>query len=109
RLLELGLPGPKEGDPKNGAVNFVLAPDQADLGDEGYSLVVTRDRITITAPKPAGLFYGGVTLWQVMTGRAQQGIGVHVPVLRIVDAPRFKWRGMHLDSVRHFQSVDYIK
>jgi hexosaminidase len=109
RLIQLGLSSPREGDARNGAINFVLAPDQTALGDEGYSLVVRPDRITITAAKPAGLFYGGVTLWQVMTGRAQQGIGVDVPVLDITDAPRFAWRGLMLDSVRHFQSVEYVK
>jgi hexosaminidase len=114
RNITLGLSSPVAGEPRNGAVNFVLVEDPQsaaakDLGDEGYSLVVTTDRITITAAKPAGLFYGAVTLWQVMTGKAQQGIGVEVPALRIVDAPRFKWRGLMLDSVRHFQSPEYVK
>jgi hexosaminidase len=114
RHITLGLSSPVAGEPRNGAVNFVLVEDPQsgaakDLGDEGYSLVVTTERVTITAAKPAGLFYGAVTLWQVMTGKAQQGIGVEVPVLRIVDAPRFKWRGLMLDSVRHFQSPEYVK
>ena len=112
RHLTLGLSSPVDGQPKNGAINFVLAADPQttrDLGNEGYSLDVTPERITITAAKPAGLFYGGVTLWQVMTGKAQQGIGVEVPALRITDSPRFAWRGLMLDSVRHFQSVEYVK
>ncbi len=108
RQKQLGLSAPEEGEPSDGAVNFVLKSD-ADLPDEGYSLVVVPDRITITAKKPAGLFYGGITLWQVMTGRAQQGIGVKVPALRITDAPRFAWRGLMLDSARHFQSPEYVK
>jgi hexosaminidase len=109
RHNELGLASAREGEPKNGAINFVLASDQQALGDEGYSLVVMPNRITITAAKPAGLFYGGVTLWQVMTGRAQSGLGVEVPVLKITDAPRFPWRGLMLDSARHFQSPEYVK
>lgn len=106
--IQLGLSAPRAGEAKGGAVNFVLDA-QSKHGDEGYSLVVTKDRVTITAAKPAGLFYGGVTLWQIMTGRAQQGIGVEVPVLSITDAPRFKWRGLMLDSARHFQPPEYVK
>jgi hexosaminidase len=106
--IQLGLAAPRAGEEKGGAINFVLAAADK-LGDEGYSLVVTKDRATIRAAKPAGLFYGGVTLWQIMTGRAQQGIGVDVPVLSITDAPRFKWRGLMLDSARHYQPLEYIK
>jgi hexosaminidase len=108
RQIRLGLAAPRAGEPRGGAINFVLDA-QAKHGDEGYSLVVTKDRAIISAAKPAGLFYGGVTLWQVMTGRAQQGIGVDVPVLSITDAPRFKWRGLMVDSARHFQSPDYVR
>ncbi len=32
-----------------------------------------------------------------------------LPTLRIEDSPRFAWRGLMLDSARHFQSVDEIK
>jgi hexosaminidase len=109
RLLTLGLSPPREAEARAGAVNFVLAPDKAELGAEGYSLVSATDRVTITAATPAGLFYGGVTLWQLATSRPTQGIGVDVPALAITDAPRFGWRGLMLDSVRHFQSPEYVK
>jgi hexosaminidase len=109
RQRELGLSPPREGGPRGGAVAFVLAPDKKDLGAEGYELVSATDRVTITAATPAGLFYGGVTLWQLMTAKPQEGIGVNVPVVNITDAPRFGWRGLMLDSVRHFQPVDYVK
>jgi hexosaminidase len=109
RLRDLGLASPKQAAARSGAVNFVLDAQQQALGAEGYSLVVATDRVTITAATPAGLFYGGVTLWQLATARPQQGIGVNVPALSITDAPRFAWRGLMLDSARHFQSVEYVK
>ena len=109
RLRDTGLASPKEGTARSGAVNFVLDPAKADLGAEGYSLVVAADRATVTAASPAGLFYGAVTLWQLATEKPQQGIGVSVPAVSITDAPRFRWRGLMLDSVRHFQSVEYVK
>ncbi len=109
RQRDLGLAAPREGTARSGAVNFVLDAGKQDLGAEGYSLVAATDRVTITAATPAGLFYGGVTLWQLMTAKPAQGIGVDVPALTITDAPRFAWRGLMLDSARHFQSVDYVK
>ncbi|PAL06490.1 hypothetical protein B8W90_11740, partial [Staphylococcus hominis] len=45
------------------------------------------------------------TLSQLLTGGSD---GV-VPALKIDDAPRFSWRGLMLDSARHFQSLDEIK
>ncbi len=32
-----------------------------------------------------------------------------LPTLKIIDYPRFPYRGMHLDVVRHFFPVDFIK
>jgi hexosaminidase len=75
---------------------------------EGYSLDVTPQGIRITARDDAGLFHGAITLWQLLTPDAQQGTVV-VPALHIRDQPRFVWRGLMLDSVRHFQSVAEVE
>jgi len=102
-----------EGTPGGGSIGFVLAGDAdaatKDLGAEGYSLDVSTDRITITARTSTGLFYGAVTLWQIITAKPLQGVSISVPALKIVDAPRFVWRGLMLDSARHYQSPEYIK
>ena len=74
------------------------------LAPEGYSLDIGTDRITITAHAPSGLFYGAVTLWQIITAKPLQGVSISVPAVKIVDAPRFAWRGLMLDSARHYQS-----
>jgi len=75
---------------------------------EGYALTVTPDGIRVEARDDAGLFYGAVTLWQLLTPDAKQG-AVELPALSIRDQPRFAWRGLMLDSVRHFQSVAEIE
>ena len=106
---DLAFRTPKEGAPASGSIAFVLAADEKGQGAEGYSLAVTPKGVTITARTPAGLFYGAVTLWQLITADAMQGLSVDIPALRIVDAPRFSWRGVMLDSARHFQSPEYIK
>ncbi|BFI94655.1 MAG: family 20 glycosylhydrolase [Rhodanobacter sp.] len=70
----------------------------------GYALAVTPQGIRVTARDDAGLFHGAVTLAQLLTPDAKQG-AVDVHALSIRDWPRFAWRGLMLDSARHFQSV----
>jgi hexosaminidase len=85
------------------AVRFV---QRAGLPAEGYRLVTDTRGATITASDQAGLFYGAVTLWQLAT---QPGAKGQVPAVTIEDAPRFRWRGLMLDSARHYQSPEYIR
>lgn len=70
---------------------------------EGYLLQVERDGIRLVASTPAGIFYGTRTLLAraVVEGRIAVG--------RYEDAPRFRWRGAHLDVARHFYPVAYVK
>ena len=90
------------------AIVFAIDP-AAPAGDEAYALSITTDGIRIRARQPAGLFYGGITLWQLLTADAGRGLPARLPVLEISDAPRFAWRGFMLDSARHMQSVEEIK
>jgi hexosaminidase len=83
----------------------VFAIDPAVVGDEAYVLDIDDKRARVAASSPHGLFYGAVTLWQLLASGDRAGI----PAMRIADAPRFAWRGLMLDSARHFQSVDEIK
>jgi hexosaminidase len=105
---QLTVRRPREDDSKSKAISFVRVDDES-FGPEEYSLVSTPEGVIVKARTPAGLFYGGVTLWQLLTlTQPRDGIG-QVPALEIRDAPRFVWRGLMLDSARHFQSVEYIK
>nr|WP_234416266.1 family 20 glycosylhydrolase [Xanthomonas fragariae] len=75
---------------------------------EGYSLDVGATGIRIAARDGAGLLYGAITAWQLMTPDARKG-EVTVPAVAIGDWPRFSWRGQHLDVARHFHDVDTVK
>lgn len=77
------------------------------LPPEGYTLDSSADGVVVRASTDAGLFYGAVTLWQLLT--QGDGDGVLLPYLHIRDTPRFGWRGYMLDSARTFQSVADIK
>ncbi|HUA81869.1 MAG TPA: family 20 glycosylhydrolase [Dyella sp.] len=98
----------KEGAATSDAIVLEHNPKAAVAQAEGYTLDVTTQGIRIQARDDAGLFYGAVTLWQLLTPDAQQG-AVPVPVLHIADWPRFAWRGLMLDSARHFQSVGDVE
>lgn len=92
-----------EGRGKDG-IRFVLDATLK-TGAEGYQLRSDARGATVQAATEAGLFYGAATLSQLLTG----GSDGMLPALRIDDAPRFSWRGLMLDSARHFQSLDEIK
>ena len=79
-----------------------------DPNAEAYALDVGRGRVAITAAQAPGLFYGAVTLWQLLTPDAGRGPVALKPV-HIADAPRFAWRGLMLDSARHYQSPEFIE
>jgi hexosaminidase len=76
------------------------------FGPEAYGLEVTPREITVSSSSAAGLFYGAVTLWQLLPPGADTG---QIPVQRIRDAPQYAWRGLMLDSARHFQSPAFIR
>ncbi|MGH8124515.1 MAG: family 20 glycosylhydrolase [Rhodanobacteraceae bacterium] len=82
---------------------------RADVPDDAaYRIGIGGGRIMVTARAPRGLFYGGVTVWQLLTPDGARG-PVQVADGAIADRPRFAWRGLMLDSARHFQRVADIK
>ena len=99
-----------------GQIVFHLDADAA-IEDEGYELAVTEDGITVRASSAAGLFYGAQTLRQLAPAAVERGgrdpDGADdvwtIPAVQIEDAPRFGYRGLHLDVSRHFQPVAFVK
>jgi hexosaminidase len=76
---------------------------------EGYRLAVTSSGATIEASSDAGFLYGAATLFQLATQQAGPAREIDIPAVAIDDAPRFAWRGLMLDSVRHFQPPATVK
>ncbi len=73
---------------------------------EAYRLEVAPHRITVSASTAAGLFYGAVTLWQLLPAGSKSG---EIAAQSISDEPRYPWRGLMLDSARHFQSPAFVR
>ena len=95
------------------SIRFQLRPDRADLGDEGYELVVRPDSVRVIAHGGAGLFHGAQTLRQLLPPEIESDIRIGrpwgIPSLTIRDLPRFAWRGAMLDVARHFFTVNEVK
>lgn len=84
------------------------------IGDEGYTLNVTPQNITISANKPAGLYYGVQTLIQLFPAQIESKNPVaaaswKIPAVNITDYPRLKWRGLMLDVSRHFFTKNEVE
>ncbi|HSZ34836.1 MAG TPA: family 20 glycosylhydrolase [Puia sp.] len=94
---------------KSATIRFILTngKDKDWMKEEGYYLSVKADGIEIIANKPAGLFYGAQTLWQLMPKEIENETkrdsnNWEVPLVVITDYPRFAWRGLMFDVSRHF-------
>lgn len=73
------------------------------LSDGAYVLQIADSGVTLETGSASGRFAAGITLMTLL-----QTMGGRLPLGRITDAPRFAWRGQHLDCARHYFQVDTI-
>ncbi|WP_423735972.1 family 20 glycosylhydrolase [Chitinophaga caseinilytica] len=73
---------------------------------EGYRMHIRPDQAVVSVRDADGAFRAVQTLRQL--ARTSDGT-IQLPACDIEDAPRFHYRGMHLDVSRHFFSVDFVK
>ena len=92
---------------------FIIKKD-THIPSEGYVLTVSKNNIIIEGGSGAGLFYGMQTLLQLLppeifaSKALQAGNTWSVPCIKVLDHPRFPYRGMHLDVSRHFFPKEFI-
>ncbi|MDQ7039600.1 MAG: family 20 glycosylhydrolase [Rhodothermus sp.] len=80
-------------------------------GAEAYHLIVEPETgITLTGTDAAGVFYGIQTLRQLIDPAfyRQPPDAIPIPALEVRDAPRFGYRGLHLDVARNFQPKEVV-
>lgn len=102
----------KKADYKN-AIVLKIDGGRSDLGAEGYELEVKPSVVTITAAAPAGVFYGVQTLRQLLPVQIEsrqkvEGVEWKASAVKVIDYPRFPWRGMMLDTGRHFFPKEFV-
>ena len=88
-----------------GAVIRFVRADDAAMPDEGYRIEITPRSARLGARSAAGFQHAVSTLVQLVE---QHGAGAVLPVVAIEDAPRFAWRGVMVDSARHFPSKAFL-
>ena len=82
-------------------------PGVVKLGtDESYRLTVTPEKIELQADNDIGALRGLETLLQLLQADEK---GYFLPAVKIVDAPRFPWRGLLIDVSRHFMPMEVLK
>ena len=98
RLNRLGLLVAKN---KGKPISLVKA--QSKLGKEGYQLTITSNGIEISAEEEVGAFYGLQSLAALYTPGVSS-----LPLLKVIDEPRYEFRGLLLDVARNFRSREFI-
>lgn len=89
---------------KKGDISLqIKKDDKADA--ESYSIKITPDGVTMTAPTEKGLYWATRTLLQ-MTENSENGLSL--PIGTIIDSPQYEVRGFVLDAGRKFIPLDYL-
>lgn len=94
-------------------INLVI-DEKLDVNNEGYTLDVTTQQVTVKAKTAQGLFYGMQSFMQLLPAEIESAsvvktVAWKAPAVSIKDEPRFGYRGMMIDPCRHFMPVESIK
>lgn len=98
---------------KKGHISIHITPSLK-MTDEGYRLTVTSKGVVIKAKTGKGAFYGMQSFMQLLPAQIESpvmvsGVKWATQCCDITDAPRFGYRGFHLDPCRHFITVENVK
>lgn len=74
--------------------------------DESYELVISENQAKLTGSTTVGAMRGLETFLQLLESDKD---GFYFPTVSINDRPRFGWRGLMIDSARHFQPMEVLK
>lgn len=98
-----------EADRRDAAALLSLQFDSSLTDDEGYTLDATAGGVRIAGRTAAGVFYGLMTLDQLLSGRTETACCDALPQLHIADAPRTRIRELMVDPARTFIPFEELK
>lgn len=73
--------------------------------DESYEILINHDKVKITSNTDIGAFRAIETLNQLLQTDEN---GYYFPACKIIDSPRFPWRGLMIDVSRHFMPIEVL-
>jgi hexosaminidase len=91
---------------KNKAIHLIIS-DEDSVDKNTHIISIDNKNIELKAHSVKDLKYGIQTISQLAF--FSQDNDFLIPCLKIIDKPRFQYRGMHLDVSRHYMPVDFIK
>ena len=83
-----------------------LVKSNISTNSKQYHLDISNKKAIIQAESSEGFFYGIQTFLQLLPIDTKTQI--RIPCLKIVDQPKYAWRGMHLDCARHFFPKEFV-
>ncbi len=83
--------------------------ENSECNMEGYQLEISPLKMKVTAPCRAGLFYGLMSVAQLVMSAGEENGKKVIPCCIIKDQPRYAWRGLMLDESRHFFGKEKVK
>lgn len=98
-----------------GKIQLTLLQESGEeLPEESYTLDADKKGVSIKASDYRGIINGIATLRQLLPEEIESktrvdGVVWSVPAVHVLDCPNFHWRGLMLDPVRHFYSVEETK
>ncbi|WP_100915435.1 beta-N-acetylhexosaminidase [Pseudoalteromonas spongiae] len=113
KITLIELANNKKRNPDNATLKVIVRDKESDLlvpqlnNDESYQLVINQEGITLNANTVFGAQHGLTTLTQLAANHFDNQL--ILPHAIITDSPRFAWRGLLIDSARHFLSTETIK